>query len=224
MAIKPFAQLYAQALTHFPSEEALEEQLPEPLPDSFMRHLSDDRFLSAMCLRVFRAGLKHSMVDDRWPSFERAFYEFNPDKLALMSDEQLEQAMEADGVIKHWGKVKAIRLNALFVQEVAAAHGKFGEWLADWPVDNIIGLWAELNKRGGHLGGRSGPAFLRLIGKDTFMPSQDVEQVLVEMGVVDKWPGSQKGLQAVQDVFNQWREECGRPLCEISRIVSYTAS
>lgn len=223
MAVQTFSSLYEKALSRFPSEDALEEQLPEVMPDSLLRYLSDDRFLSAMCLRVFRAGLKHSMVDDRWPSFEAAFHQFDPNVLALMSDEQLEAKMEEEGVIKHWGKIKAIRLNALFVQEVVAEHGKFGEWLADWPVENIVGLWAELKKRGGQLGGASGPAFLRLIGKDTFMPSSDVEKVLVEMGVVDKWPGSQKGLQAVQDVFNEWREECGRPLCEISRIISYTA-
>lgn len=37
-----------------------------------------------MALRVFRAGLKHSPVDAKWPAFEEVFFRFDPEKVVLM--------------------------------------------------------------------------------------------------------------------------------------------
>jgi RecA/RadA recombinase len=44
----------------------------------------DDRFLSQMSLRIFRAGLKHSVVDAKWPAFEEVFHDFDPRELHLI--------------------------------------------------------------------------------------------------------------------------------------------
>ena len=44
------------------------------------------------CRRVFRAGLRHSMVDACWPEFERVFHGFNVRAVAAMSDEALEHS------------------------------------------------------------------------------------------------------------------------------------
>lgn len=49
---------------------ALEARLPQPASDKKLRALGDDRYLSIMSLRIFRAGLKHSLVDAKWPAFE----------------------------------------------------------------------------------------------------------------------------------------------------------
>jgi 3-methyladenine DNA glycosylase Tag len=49
---------------------ALEERLPAPKSAERLRAVGDDRYLSLMSLRIFRAGLKHSLVDARWPAFE----------------------------------------------------------------------------------------------------------------------------------------------------------
>jgi len=63
-----------------------------------------------------------------------------------------------------------------------------------------------------------------MVGKDTFVLTKDVVAVFIREGVVEKEPKSQRDLKAAQDAFNLWRSECGRDMCEISRIVSYTAS
>ncbi|HEY5717608.1 MAG TPA: DNA-3-methyladenine glycosylase I, partial [Motiliproteus sp.] len=130
--------------------------------------LGDDRYLSEICRRVFRAGLKHALVDAKWPAFEQAFFGFDPQRLVLMSDEQLEGQMQNKALIRHWGKLKAVRHNAIMVERLAENHGSFARLLAEWPSDDIVGLWALLKKEGAHLGGHSGPAFLRQVGKDTF--------------------------------------------------------
>ena len=49
---------------------------------------------------------------------------------------------------------------------------------------------------------------------------RDVVKALVEQGIVDKEPTSKRDLGAAQAAFNQWREESGRDLCQISRVLA----
>lgn len=197
-------------------------RLPEVKSPEQLRATTDDRYLSDMCRRVFRAGLRHSLVDSKWPVFEQAFFGFDPLKLSYLNDEQLEAHMHNKALIRHWGKIKSIRVNALMVCEQADQHGSFGQLIADWPSEDIIGLWALLKKQGAHLGGQSGASFLRMAGKDTFRLSPDVIAALKAQGVVDKAPTSKRDLQSVQDAFNQWQQQGGQPLSHISTLLAFT--
>lgn len=218
----PFAVFYDQALAQVESEEALQALMPMVRTlDEFLL-ISDDRYLAAICLRVFRAGLKHSLVDKLWPNFESAFHQFEPAVLADLSDEELEQLMNQKGVIKHWGKVKSIRANARFIFDISSKNGSFGQWLASWPSADIVGLWLELATQGSHLGGKSGAYFLRYMGKDTFLLSEDVVAVLTDMGVIEGNPFNKKNLSTVQRLFNQWHMETGLAYSHLSRILSLT--
>lgn len=204
------------------SEEQMSTIYTPLLSSDEIRACSDDFLFSTLTRRVFRAGLKHSLVDAKWPAFEKAFFQFAPYKVALMSDEQLENLMQNDQIIRHWGKIKATRLNAYMVTEFAEQQGSFAEFIAQWPSSDIIGLWTLLKKQGSHLGGNSGAAFLRMLGKDTFMLSDDVVAALKAQGVVDKRPTSQRDLALVQQAFNQWHEESGVPYAHISRMLAFT--
>jgi len=55
---------------------ALEARLTQPRSPVELKALTDDRYLSQMSLRIFRAGLKHSLVDAKWPAFEEVFEGF----------------------------------------------------------------------------------------------------------------------------------------------------
>jgi 3-methyladenine DNA glycosylase Tag len=181
-------------------------------------------YLSEMSRRVFRAGLKHSMVDAKWPAFEKAFHHFNLDRVAMMSDEELDELMGNRAIIRHWGKIQSVRHNAGFLREMARLHGSVGQWLANWPGEDVVGLWTQLRKEAAQMGGNSGPSFLRMVGKDTFVLSEDVVVALKAQGIVDKKPTSQRDLKATQQAFNQWRQQSGRPLCQLSRMLSLTVN
>lgn len=219
--MKTFEWIYHHVAEHRAGED-IEALLPRAKTRDELAAVPDDRLLSDLARRVFRAGLKHSLVDARWPAFEEAFFGFDPHRIVLMSDEQLEGLMQNERLIRHWGKLKSVRDNALMVTDLATEHGSFARFLADWPGGDIIGLWALLKKRGSQLGGNSGPAFLRMVGKDTFMLTDDVVAALKAQGIIDKKPTGKRDLQRVQDAFNRWHEESGRPLCQISRLLSYT--
>lgn len=222
--MRDYKWLHEFCLNRFGSAKALEAMLPQPRSDAELRALSDDRYLSLMSLRIFRAGLKHSLVDAKWPAFEEVFFGFDPEKVVLMGAERLESLMQDARLIRHLGKLKSVPRNAQFILDVRREKGSFGALIADWPVSDIVGLWKYLAKRGNQLGGLSAPRFLRMVGKDTFVPTDDMVAALKAQGVIDKAPTSQKDLAAVQVAFNQWQAESGRPLCQLSVMLAHTVN
>lgn len=222
--MRDYPWLYEYCLNRFGSIEALEARLPQPRSPAELAAVSDDRYLSLISLRIFRAGLKHSLVDAKWPAFEEVFFGFDPEKVVLMGGERLENLMQDTRLIRHLGKLKSVPRNAQFILDIAREYGSFGKLLADWPSSDIVGLWKLLAKRGNQLGGMSAPRFLRMAGKDTFVLSDDVVAALKAQEIVDKTPTSQKDLARVQAAFNAWQEQSGRPLCHISMMLSYTVN
>ena len=222
--MRDYKWLHEYCLNRFGSVAALEARLPTQLTADELRQIGDDRYLSLIALRVFRAGLKHSLVDAKWPAFEQAFFGFDPHKVVLMGAEHLERLMQDARLIRHLGKLKSVPRNAQFVLDVAHERGSFGALIADWPCDDIVGLWKYLAKHGAQLGGLSAPRLLRMIGKDTFVPSDDMVAALKAQGIVDKAPTSLKELAAVQNAFNQWQAQSGRPLCQLSVMLAHTVN
>src|SRR5215469_17777491 len=111
MPAASFAQILDAARARH-GAEAVEARLPQPKKASELAAVPDDRYLSQMSLRVFRAGLKHSLVDAKWPAFEEAFEGFAPRRVRAMSDEALEKLLGDARLIRHWGKLKSVRDNA----------------------------------------------------------------------------------------------------------------
>lgn len=218
----PFASIRAAALQRH-GAAALEAQLPSPRSTEELLALPDDRYLSAMSLRTFRAGLKHELVDRRWPAFEEVFSGFVPARCAALYDEELEAMLADRRLIRHAPKLRAVRENAAVMLEIEAEHGSFGRWIAAWPVNEIVRLWEVLAKRFRQLGGNSAPSFLRIVGKDTFLPTTSVVQALHhwEGSLVD--PGTREGRAILQRVFNRWADEARLPHCQLSQILALSA-
>ena len=94
-------------------------------------------------------------------------------------------------------------------------------FIADWPSDDIIGLWQYLKKHGSRLGGNTGQYFLRFVGKDSFILSRDVCTALRAEGLIDSpKPTALKELKKAQAAFNQLQQESGRSLAELSMLLA----
>jgi 3-methyladenine DNA glycosylase Tag len=215
----PFEAIEERARERMGGAQALSERLPRPKSADELRALSDDRYLSQMSLRIFRAGLKHSVVDAKWPAFEDVFLGFEPRRVVAMTDEEMEALLQDRRVIRHWGKLKAVQANAAAITQLAD-QGGVGGYLAAWPGDNVVGLWADLAKRFSQLGGNSGPYFLRMTGKDTFILSPSVVSALQHWDAFEGVPKSKADKAKVQEVFNAWHRASSRPLCQISMILA----
>ena len=200
--------------------EALAGRLPEVRDPAALAALPDDRYLSQLCLRVFRAGLKHSLVDAKWPAFEEVFNGFVPAAVMAMPDEAVEALMSDRRLIRHWGKLRSVRDNAAALDAVSREHGGFGRFLADWPKTETIELWAALAKRFQLMGGDSAPRFLRMVGRDTFVFTPSVIAALLQWGVAETEPKGKAERQRLQVQFNDWAAATGRPLAHLSVILA----
>ena len=210
-----FASIRKAAEKRLGAEE-LAARLPKVKSSAQLKKEGDDRYLSLMSLRIFRAGLKHEMVDAKWPAFETAFHGFDPRRVRAMSDEEIEALMKDARLIRHLGKLKAVHANAAAMYNLAEEHGGFGTFLAQWPGAEITRLWDELARRFAQLGGNSGPYFLRMAGKDTFILTPYVVKALNRWGAFDGEPKGKSDRAKLQGAFNAWAEETGLPLAHLS--------
>ena len=182
----PFERILDEAAARAGGAEALQRKLPIPKTAEALRAVSDDRYLSLLSQRIFRAGLKHEMVDAKWPAFKEVFHGFDPERVRFMSEDALQALLADSRIIRHWSNIKAVRANAQALCEIAAETGSMGAYLAAWPRERIVDLWHELGKRFTQLGGLSGPYFLRMAGKDTFLLTDAVVRALVHWGAVPR--------------------------------------
>jgi 3-methyladenine DNA glycosylase Tag len=63
-----------------------------------------------------------------------------------------------------------------------------------------------------------------MMGKDSFIPADDVVAALKAQQIIDKAPTSQRDLAAVQAAFNQWHVQSGRPMCQLSVMLAHTVN
>ena len=139
----------------------------------------------------------------------------------MMPDDMLERKASDPKIIRHLKKVWSIRDNALMISDVVTRHGSFGHFVAQWPENDITGLWTYLKKHGSRLGGNTGPYALRAIGKDTFLLTRDVEGYFRAVKIIEGSATSQRSLKAIQQFFNRLHDDSGRTFTELSRLVAF---
>ena len=146
MPAEKFAAIYQRAAERKGGEKPLESLLYPPLTSSELAALGDDRYLAECTKKVFQSGFVWRVVEQKWPEFEKLFFQFNIGKILLMPDEMLEEKARNPAIIRNLRKVMSIRENALMMSDVQQQHGSFAEFVANWPVENITGLWLHLKQ------------------------------------------------------------------------------
>lgn len=218
--LEKFQAIYQRACERKGGPKALDAMLSKPLSDEEVANLGDDRFLAEFTKKVFQSGFVWRVVRNKWPDFERVFWDFDIDKLLLMPDEMLEAKAQDPTIIRNFPKVKTIRENALMIANVRREHGSFAKFVAQWPGDDIIGLWDYLKKSGARLGGNTGPYALRALGKDTFLLTRDIETYFRQRDIISGGVQSKTSLNAIQHGFNDLQQQSGRSLQELSLIIA----
>jgi 3-methyladenine DNA glycosylase Tag len=221
--LEKFASIYQRACERKGGEAALKRLLPKVRSSRALANTGDDRFLSEMTRCVFQAGFVWRVVDHKWDNFEDVFFGFPPEKIVLLSPDQIDRISQNPRIIRNRRKVLSVQHNARFILEVAREHGSFGRYVSRWPEADLIGLFAFMKKHGSRLGGMTGQRVLRNLGKDTFVTTWDVIRCLQRAGAdITANPTSKREMGLLQDTFNQWHDESALPYSHISRICAYS--
>lgn len=220
--MEKFNDIYQRAVERKGSTQMLQQLLAKPASKQQLVALSDDDWLEEFTRKVFQSGFYWSVINSKWAGFREVFWQFSVEKLLMMPPDMLEQKASDERIVRNYKKVKTIPENAFMIHEVTQQHGSFSQFIADWPSEDIIGLWAYLKKHGARLGGNTGPYTLRALGKDTFLLSRDVESYLRAHKIIDGGLQTKKSLTAAQAFFNELQQQSGLSMQELSLIIAYS--
>ena len=221
--METFADIHRRAVERKGGEESLASLLTKPISNKKVAKIHEDLWLEEFTRKIFQSGFYWSVINKKWPGFCEVFWDFNVDKLLLMPPEMVEQKSSDERIVRNYRKVKTVPENAAMIRFATQENGvNFGQFIADWPSDDIVNLWGWLKKKGSRLGGNTGQYALRAMGKDTFMLSNDVESYLRNNGHIDGGVQTKKSLNAIQAFFNEMQQQSGMSMQEISQTVSFS--
>lgn len=203
------------------SREALLTRAENEFAVSDHGTVPDDRYLAEMAKAVFSAGFSWKVIRNKWDGFEAAFDQFQPNRVAFYSDEDVDRLLSDAAIVRNGQKITATVQNARFVVETAKEHGSFGAFLNAWPEEDQAGLLAHLGKHGSRLGGATAQYFLRFSGYDAWIASKDVCAALVREGVLDKPSATSKtALKKIDAAISELHSQSGLPRATISRLLA----
>ena len=101
----------------------------------------DDRLLFAkLLLDGAQAGLSWITILRKRENYWAAFDQFDPEIMAVYSDEKLEELRQNPGIVRNRLKIKSARKNAQGYLRIVAEHGSFSKFLWEFvggaPIQN----------------------------------------------------------------------------------------
>ncbi len=214
-----FESIYQRACERKGGEAALEELMPATRSARAVAGTADARFLAQMTRCIFQAGFVWRVVDQKWDDFEAVFFGFPPEKIVMLSPEQIDRFAQNPKIIRNRQKVLSVQANARYVLDVAREHGGYGKFVSRWPSQDLVGLFDHMKRNGSRLGGMTGQRVLRNMGRDTFVLTGNVIRCLQRAGAdIKDNPGSKREMALIQAAFNQWQQESEKSFAHISRI------
>ncbi|PID49274.1 MAG: DNA-3-methyladenine glycosylase I [Proteobacteria bacterium] len=104
----------------------------------------EQKLFEMLILEGAQAGLSWETVLRKRAAYRMAFHDFQVDKVAAMSDAELEACLENPGIIRNRRKVLATRSNAFVFQAIQQEWGSFDAYL--WRFVNgkpIVNHWRQ---------------------------------------------------------------------------------
>ncbi len=69
---------------------------------------------------IFQAGFVWRVVDHKWDDFEDVFFGFPPEKIIMLSPEQIDRFAQNPRIIRNRQKVLSVQANARFILDISA--------------------------------------------------------------------------------------------------------
>ncbi len=109
---------------------------PGELPDYVHYHdhewgrpVGDDiRLFEKICLEGFQSGLSWLTILRKRENFRAAFAGFDFDRIAALTDADVERLLQDAGIVRHRGKIVSTINNARRAQELVAEAGSLAAW------------------------------------------------------------------------------------------------
>lgn len=112
------------------------------------RPLHDDaKLFEMLILEGMQAGLSWSLILSRRETMRKAFDGFDPVKLALYDDTDIDRLMLDKGVIRNRLKLRSLAENAKAYHRVVARHGSLDAFLWEYVGGKpVVNRWADMSQ------------------------------------------------------------------------------
>lgn len=112
------------------------------------RPLHDDQALfELLCMETYQAGLSWETVLNKRQTFRESFHGYHLQRVAEMTDEELESLLDNPAIIRNRAKIFATRANAQAFLQVQEEFGSFDAYLWSFvgfkTIDNEITNYKE---------------------------------------------------------------------------------
>lgn len=100
-----------------------------------------------LCMETYQAGLSWETVLNKRAAFRQAFYDYDVEKVAQMTDSELDSLLDTPDIIRNKAKLYATRANAQSFLKVQKEFGSFDKYLWSWvnftPVVNKVDSYKD---------------------------------------------------------------------------------
>ena len=98
----------------------------------------DQALFRWLILETFHVGLSWQLVLSKQAAFDRAFDDFEIDRVANYGEAKLQALLHDEGIIRHRGKIQAAVSNARAVQALQADWGSFAAYLWHFTQGSVV--------------------------------------------------------------------------------------
>src|SRR5210317_345009 len=103
--MEKFASIYQRACDRHGGEAVVKKLMPKVRSPRALAGTRDDRWLAEMTRCIFQAGFVWRVVNHKWDDFEEVFFGFPPEKIVMLSPEQLDRFAQNPKIIRNRQKV-----------------------------------------------------------------------------------------------------------------------
>jgi DNA-3-methyladenine glycosylase I len=138
---------------------------------------NDAGYLEMMTAVIFMGGLSRQVVMGKWDGFLAAFENFDVGQVADFTDVDIERLSNDASIVRYKAKIRATVENARQMEQLAAEHGSFGQWLrGQVEEEGADATAAELGERFKYVSADSGRRYLYAVGEDVGEVSDKVRE------------------------------------------------
>lgn len=130
--------------------------------------VSDDNvLLERLALEINQAGLSWELMLKKREGFNKAFKNFDVDKVTKFSERDIERLLKDEGIIRNRLKILAVIHNARIIKAIQKSHGSFATWLHVHSQENSeVKDWVKIFRKAEFkfVGGEIMKEFLQSVG------------------------------------------------------------
>ena len=106
------------------------------------RPTDNNGYFEKLTQAVFQSGFSWKVVRDKWPNFQKAFDDFDIDRVATYDERDVDRLLADKGIVRNARKIRATLENAQVMQQLIADQGSFEAYIRT--LDSLT--WKERRK------------------------------------------------------------------------------